>query len=200
MPHDAARVGLLGGTFDPPHIGHLATGVEVRDVLGLDEVWLVVANEPWQKVGTRPVTPAEDRLAMVEAACSDVVGLRASSIEIERGGPSYTVDTLHTLRERRPGTEWFVVLGADAAAGLPSWERTEELADLATFVLVDRPGLPAPAPPDGWPFVHVSVPRIDVSSSELRARVQTGRPLDVLVPAPVIACIDARRLYRWQPT
>ena len=195
MPHDAARVGLLGGTFDPPHVGHLATAVEVRDVLGLDEVWLVVANEPWQKVASRQITPATDRLAMVRDATRGLAGLEASSIEIDRGGPSYTVDTLLELREAHPGVEWFVVLGADAAAGLPTWERADELAELATFVLVDRPGLPSPPPPTGWRFVHVSVPRLDVSSSELRDRVRTGRPLDVLVPPAVIACIEARRLY-----
>ncbi|MCD9622669.1 nicotinate-nucleotide adenylyltransferase [Rhabdothermincola salaria] len=200
MPRDAARVGLLGGTFDPPHVGHLATGVEVRDVLDLDAVWLVVANEPWQKVGSRPITPAVDRLAMVQEATRDIVGLEASGVEIDRGGPSYTVDTLVDLRRAHPEVEWFVVLGADAAAGLPTWERAGELADLATFVLVDRPGLPSPAPPAGWRFVHVSVPRLDVSSSELRDRVRTGRPLDVLVPAPVIACIEARRLYGWGTT
>ena len=200
MPRDAARVGLLGGTFDPPHVGHLATGVEVRDVLGLDEVWLVVANQPWQKTGERAVTPAADRLAMVELATRDVPGLEASAVEIERGGPSYTIETLEQLRGERPDVEWFVVVGADAAAGLPTWERADELAERATFVLVDRPGLPCPPPPAGWHFLHVTVPRLDVSSSELRDRVRTGRPLDVLVPAPVIACIEARRLYGWRTT
>ncbi|MCU0311164.1 MAG: nicotinate-nucleotide adenylyltransferase [Acidimicrobiales bacterium] len=197
MAQDTARVGILGGTFDPPHIGHLATAVEVRDVLHLDEVRLVVANEPWQKVGSRPVTPAADRLALVEAAVGPLVGVVASGLEVERGGPTYTVDTLLALRAAEPGTEWFVIVGADAAAGLPTWERADELAALATFVLVDRPGLPSPPPPAGWRFVHVSVPRLDVSSSELRDRVASGRPLDVLVPPAVIAEIDRRRLYGW---
>lgn len=197
MAQDTARVGLLGGTFDPPHIGHLATAIEVKNVLQLHEVQFVVANEPWQKVGVRPVSPVDDRLAMVEAAVADLPGLRASTVEIERGGPSYTVDTLTTLRAARPGVEWFVILGADAAAGLPTWDRADELAALATFVLVDRPGLPSPSPPPGWRFVHVGVPRLDVSSSELRDRVASGRPLDILVPRDVIACIEGRRLYGW---
>jgi nicotinate-nucleotide adenylyltransferase len=197
MAREAARVGILGGTFDPPHIGHLATAVEVRSVLGLSEVLLVVANEPWQKVGTRTVSPAPDRLALVEAAVAPHPGLTASAVEIERGGPSYTVDTLLALRDQRPDTDWFVILGADAAAGLPTWERPDELATLATFVLVDRPGLPSPPPPEGWSFVHVSVPRLDVSSSDLRSRAAAGRPLDVLVPPAVIAVIARRRLYGW---
>lgn len=166
-------------------------------MLRLSEVLLVVANEPWQKVGARVVSPARDRLALVEAAVAPYPGLRASAVEIERGGPSYTVDTLLALREQHPGTEWFVILGADAAAGLPTWERPEELAGLATFVLVDRPGLPSPPPPSGWSFVHVGVPRLDVSSSELRDRVASGRPLDVLVPSEVIVGITERRLYGW---
>ncbi len=197
MAQDTARVGILGGTFDPPHIGHLATAVEVRNVLRLDEVVLVVANQPWQKVGTRSITPASDRLALVEAAVTPFHGLAASGMEIERGGPTYTVDTLQALAVSRPETEWFVIVGADAAAGLPTWERADKLASLATFVLVDRPGLPSPPPPPGWRFVHVAVPRLDVSSSQLRDRVATGRPLDVLVPAPVIAEIHERRLYGW---
>lgn len=198
MPPDAQRVGVLGGTFDPPHIGHLASAVEVRAALGLQEVLLVVANEPWQKVASRPVTPAADRLAMVEAAVEGLDGLRASAVEIERGGPSYTVDTLRELERDRPGTEWFVIVGADAAAGLPTWDRPDELRAAATFALVDRPGLPGPPPPPGWRFVHVDVPRLDVSSSDLRERVAAGRPLDVLTPPGVVACIRDRRLYGWR--
>ena len=197
MAQDTARVGILGGTFDPPHIGHLATAVEVRNVLRLDQVLFMVANEPWQKLGTRPISPAADRLALVEAAVSPFAGLRASDLEIERGGPTYTVDTLEALTVSRPATELFVIVGADAAAGLPTWERADELAGRATFVLVDRPGLPSPPPPPGWRFVHVAVPRLDISSSELRDRVAGGRPLDVLVPPPVIAEIHERRLYGW---
>ena len=91
------RVGILGGTFDPPHIGHLGMAVEVRDALALDVVLLVVAHEPWQKVGTRRVSPSADRLALVEAAVADLEGLEASDVEIRHGGPSYTADTLATL-------------------------------------------------------------------------------------------------------
>jgi nicotinate-nucleotide adenylyltransferase len=198
MSRDVARVGVLGGTFDPPHIGHLAAAVEVRHALDLDEVLLVVANEPWQKTGSQPVSDVVHRLAMVEAAAQGLPGVRASAVEIERGGPSYTIDTLRTLQARRPDAGFFVVVGSDAAAGLDTWHRADELARAATFVLLDRPGLVSPSPPDGWRFTHVPIPRLDVTSTELRDRARTGRPLDVLVAPAVIAYIEAHRLYGWR--
>lgn len=192
----AARIGVFGGTFDPPHVGHLVTAVNVRHALGLDRVLLVVANVPWQKVGTRTISPAADRLAMVEAAVGDVAGIEASAIEIERGGHSYTADTLAALRDEDPDAELFVVLGADAAAGLGTWERADEVRRLAELVVVERPGEPAPVAPDGWRWTHVEVPRLEVSSTDLRDRVADGRPLDYLLPPAVISCIHQRHLYR----
>ncbi len=190
------RLGIFGGTFDPPHVGHLVTAVNVRHELRLDRVLLVVSGVPWQKVGTRPISPAEARFAMVEAAVGDVDGLEASRIEIDAGGPSYTADTLAALRAEDPARELFVVLGTDAAAGLLTWERWEEVRDLATIVVVDRPGsLPAPAP-EGWRWTHVEVPRVEVSSTDLRARAVDGRPLDYLVTHEVVDWIEAHDLYR----
>jgi nicotinate-nucleotide adenylyltransferase len=187
-------IGILGGTFDPPHVGHLVTAVNVRWSLGLDEVLLVVANEPWQKAHL-PVSPAADRLAMVEAAVGGVDGVSASAIEIERGGISYTADTLAELAHRGPGVPLHVVLGSDAAAGLDSWDRAEEVRTSASIVVVTRPGAEqAPLPP-GWTARHVEVPRLDVSSTDLRARVVDGRPLDWLVPSPVVSLIRERGLY-----
>jgi nicotinate-nucleotide adenylyltransferase len=193
------RLGVFGGTFDPPHIGHLVASLEVRHSLGLDRVLLVVANEPWQKVGSREISAAGDRLAMVVAASEGVDGLDASDLEIRRGGRSYTVDTLEELAAADPEGERFLVLGADAAGGLSTWERAEQVPHLATLVLVDRPGLPAPDPPEGWRFVRVEMPRLDVSSTDLRARVVDGRPLDFLTPPAVVSCIRDRRLYRGRP-
>jgi nicotinate-nucleotide adenylyltransferase len=195
-PPDTARLGLLGGTFDPPHVGHVATAAIVRHALSLDELWLVVANRPWQKVGTRAVSPAAVRLALTEAAVAGVDGIRVSSVEIERGGDSYTADTLAALRRERPERDLLVVVGHDAAAGLPTWERAEEVRTGATIVVVDRPGVPAPPLPPGWAFVRVEVPRLDVSSTDLRHRVRAGRPIDGLVPPAVRALIDAGGLYR----
>src|SRR6187551_1918195 len=121
------RLGLFGGTFDPPHVGHLVTAVNVRHALQLDLVLLMVANVPWQKEAERRITPAEDRFAMVEAAVDGVDGLRASRLEIDHGGNSYTADTLASLRRQLPDTELFTIVGDDAAAGLPTWERFREV-------------------------------------------------------------------------
>jgi len=192
----ARRVGLLGGTFDPPHVGHLAVAAGVRWALGLDVVWLVVANEPWQKVGQREISPAADRLAMTRAAVDGVGGLEVSTIEIDRGGSSYTADTVAALRRADPGNALFVIVGADVAGGLPTWERVDEVRLGATMVLVDRPGLAADPPPDGWTFERVEIPRLDVSSHDLRHRVADARPIDGLVPVAVSSLIRERGLYR----
>jgi nicotinate-nucleotide adenylyltransferase len=192
------RLGIFGGTFDPPHVGHLVTAVNVRHELGLDRVLLVVSGRPWQKLGTRPISDAEDRLAMVEAAVGDVEGLEASRLEIDRPGMSYTSDTLAHLATAAatPAPELFVILGADAAAGIMTWERIDEVRDRATVVVVDRPGTRGVEAPAGWSWVHVEVPRLEVSSTDLRARVLDGRPLDYLLTPQVIDCIESRGLYR----
>jgi nicotinate-nucleotide adenylyltransferase len=190
------RLGIFGGTFDPPHVGHLVTAVNVRHEMGLDKVLLVVNGQPWQKVGTRPISPAEDRYAMVAAAVGTVDGLEASRIEVDRAGMSYTADTLASLLEEDADRELFVLLGTDAALGLPTWERAEEVRKLATIVVVERPGSDAAGPPPGWSWRRVVVPRLEVSSTDLRARVADGRPLDYLLTADVIAAIRARGLYR----
>ena len=191
----AERLGIFGGTFDPPHLGHLVTAVNVRHDLRLDRVLLVVAGQPWQKLGTRDITPAADRLAMVEAAVGSVEGLEASRLEIDRPGMSYTADTLESLRAEDPARELFVVLGSDAAVGLPSWERADEVRAMATIVVVERPGTREVEPPPGWSWAVVEVPRLEVSSTDLRARVAEGRPLDYLLTPDVIATIEARELY-----
>ena len=189
------RIGLFGGTFDPPHVGHLVTAVNVRHALSLDAVVLMVANSPWQKRGTRSISPAEDRLAMVEAAVADVKGLVAGDAEIRRGGSSFTADTLATLVESYPGAELFTIVGDDAAAGLTTWERHQEVVAQSRLVVVDRPGTPVELPA-GFDWLRVEVPRLEVSSTDLRARVRDGRPLDYLVTEPVLDIIAMRNLYR----
>lgn len=188
------RLGVFGGTFDPIHVGHLVTAVNVRHSLSLDRVLLVVAHDPWQKAGT-VVTPAADRLAMVAAAVVDVPGLEASDVELRRADESYTADTLAELRRQRPDAELFLVLGSDAAGGLPTWERVDEVQALATLVVVTRPGAELLAPPAGWTYERLEVPRLEVSSTDLRARFVDGRPLDYLVTAPVQRLIRERGLY-----
>ena len=190
-----SRIGVFGGTFDPPHVGHLVTAVNVKHALRLDTVLLVVANVPWQKVGLRAVTPATDRMALVEAAVEGVAGLEASDLEITRGGESYTADTLATLKADDPEAELFVILGSDAAAGLLTWERAEDVRRDAAIVVVTRPGSTEEPPPPGWRWTRVEVPRLEVSSTDLRARVLDGRPLDYLLTPAVIRCVRDRNLY-----
>ncbi|MBV6507588.1 MAG: putative nicotinate-nucleotide adenylyltransferase [Acidimicrobiales bacterium] len=191
----AERIGVFGGTFDPPHNGHLAVAVNAVHDLGLDRMLLVVANEPWQKVGTRTISAAADRLAMVAAAVEEVDRLEASDIEIRRGGPSYTADTLEELATAHPHAELFLVLGADSAAGLDTWERTDTVKALARIVVVDRPGARSGVLPPSWDGLHLEVPQLEVSSTELRRRAREGRPLDFLVPRSVVSVIRRHELY-----
>lgn len=188
------RIGLFGGTFDPPHVGHLVTAVNVAHEVDLDMVVLMVANEPWQKSGTRQITSALDRLAMVEAAVEDVARLVAGRTEIDRGGASYTADTLITLGAENPGAELYTIVGDDAAAGLETWERFEEVIERSRLVVVDRPGNQVDLPPI-VEWIRVEVPRLEVSSTDLRARFVDGRPLDYLVTEPVLDVIAQRGLY-----
>jgi nicotinate-nucleotide adenylyltransferase len=191
----AERIGILGGTFDPIHVGHLFAAVAARDVLGLDRVLLVVANEPWQKVGSRSVTAAEARLAVVEAAIDDVAGLEASRIELDRGGPSYTADTVDQLRRAHPGAEFFLVVGSDIVPDLSSWRRVDELQGRVVLAVVDRAGGERAPDPPGWRVARVDMPALEVSSSDLRERLAAGRPVDFLIPDDAIRCIRTLGLY-----
>lgn len=166
--------------------------MNVRHALQLDRVLLVVANAPWQK-SARHITPAADRLAVVEAAVRGTPGVEASSVEIDRGGESYTADTLEALQ--RPDRELFLIVGSDVAAELHTWRRPEIVAALATLVVVTRGGMPDVDPGPPWRVEHVRIPKLDISSSDLRARAADGRPLEHLVPLPAIACIRERGLY-----
>jgi len=182
------RIGVFGGTFDPVHVGHLTAACAARHQLRLDRVLLVVARDPWQKRGS-VVASAEDRYAMVAAACAGVDGLEASRIEIDRPGPTFTADTLEALAA--PGRVVYLVLGADAAAGLDSWERPEVVRAAATLAVVTRDG--GPPPPAG--AAVVDMPRLDVSSTDLRRRIAAGEPVDFLVPEGARAIVRDRRLY-----
>lgn len=188
------RIGVFGGTFDPPHVGHLVTAINVAHTLDLDPLILMVNNVPWQKVGARPITPALDRLAMVQAAVAGVPRLQAGDLEIRAGGPSYTADTLVRLAGEYPGAEFFVVLGDDAAAGIHTWERADEVIANSRLVVVDRPGQPAALDEDiDW--IRIEVPHLEVSSTDLRDRYVDGRPLDYLITDDVLQVIDDRGLY-----
>jgi nicotinate-nucleotide adenylyltransferase len=187
------RVGVFGGTFDPVHAGHVVVATETRSQLGLDRVLLVVAGDPWQKRG-RVVASAADRLALAAVAVDGIEGVEPSAIEIERGEASVTADTLEALRA--PGRELFLVLGADAVANMPTWRRLDETRHLATVVVVERAGDVHSEPPGpGWRVERVSIPRLDISSTDLRGRLRDGRPIDGLVPPQVVREIRRRGLY-----
>jgi nicotinate-nucleotide adenylyltransferase len=190
-PHE--RVGLFGGTFDPVHRGHLSVADSVRTALGLDRVLLVVANEPWQKEDG-PVAPAEDRYAMVAAAAREWAGLEPSRLEIDRGGPSYTIDTVRELKAGDPDVDLVLIVGSDVAAQLDTWKDDAALKELVTVAVVGRPGTRSPVPP-GWRAVEVPVAPVDVSSTELRRRLGAGQAVDDLLPDAVIRCIEQRGLY-----
>lgn len=188
-----SRIGIFGGTFDPIHVGHLVVAVWVRAELELDRVELVVANEPWQKLDRPPLSSAQDRLAMVEAAVEGIEGIAASSMEIDRGGLTYTVDTLEAFRADNPKGSLFLILGSDAAGGLDTWHRHEEIAEMAELVVVDRPGAIGQRPS----VAHrvVDCPLLDLSSTSVREWADAGRPLDGLVPPAALAYCRHKGLY-----
>lgn len=156
---------------------------------------MVVAATPWQK-GEQVIAPAADRLAMVEAAVADLAGVEASGLEIERGGASYTADTLQALASVYPGTALSLIVGTDVAGDLGGWVRPDVVRGLAEVVVVERPGSPNDVDlGPGWRLKRVKVPAISVSSTEVRARLASRAPIDVLVPAAVVRFIADRGLY-----
>ena len=193
MPH---RVGLLGGTFDPPHNGHLSVALEVRRSLGLDSVLLVPAHVPPHK-RTDGVTAASLRLEMVTAAVAGAPGLDVSAIELEREGPSFSVDTLRQLRAERPETELAFIVGADQLAEMSSWREPEQIATLSSLVVMNRGAL-EPVAPDvdcALEWTGVSVTPTDVSSTEIRRMVAEGHSVGHLVPREVLRIIEREKLY-----
>lgn len=197
------RLGLLGGTFDPPHVAHVVAAVHARQQLALDEVVLMVANDPWQKTDSRAVTAAHLRLEMVQAAVDGIEGVRAGDDEIRRGGPTYTIDTVKQLQKDHPGAEIFVIIGEDAARGFHTWHHHEELVQLSNLVIVNRGDVADhgevaanTATPDGMGRVErVTIPLMKISSSDIRTRVATGAPIDSLVRSSVEDIILRERLY-----
>lgn len=191
------RLGVMGGTFDPIHHGHLVAASEVASLYKLDEVVFVPTGQPWQK-SARSVSPAEDRYLMTVIATASNPRFSVSRVDIDRPGPTFTIDTLHELRAQWPSPELFFITGADALAQILSWRSADELFGLAHFVGVTRPGYP-PADAAAFPSGAVSlveVPALAISSSDCRTRVQRGEPVWYLVPDGVVQYIDKRRLYR----
>ena len=191
------RLGILGGTFDPPHAGHLAAALAVQTQVGLDDVVLMVANEPWQKVGDREVTPARLRFEMTDALVQGISGLRADDREIRRGGPTYTVDTLEEILAEQPDTEIFLIVGADTAQRLETWHRASDVVSLSTIVIVNRDDVTNTAP--GFlhdaRVVNVSMNPVDVSSSAIRESVARGQSIDSATSSSVVSIIRDHSLY-----
>jgi nicotinate-nucleotide adenylyltransferase len=191
------RLGVFGGTFDPIHIGHLVAAQNAMHAAKLDQVLFIVANQPWQKEGTREVTDAHLRYLVVTQVLKSIPRLDASDIEITRGGLSYSVDTLIELNTAHPDYELFLVVGADAALQMPTWERAEELSRLARLVIVNRYGYPTiDNILDFDEPILAEMPWLDISSTDLRERVRDHRPLQFLLPETAIDAIEVHSLYR----
>ena len=191
------RLGILGGTFDPPHAGHLAAAVAVQTQVALDELVLMVANEPWQKVGDRLVTPAQVRFEMTQAIVEGISGLRADDREIRRGGPTFTVDTLEEILAEHPDTEIFLIVGADTANRLETWHRASDVVRLSTIVIVNRDNSTNAA--TGFlrdaRVLNVTMTPVDVSSSAIREAVAHGESIDSLTSSSVASIVRDRSLY-----
>lgn len=196
-------IGIMGGTFDPIHVGHLAIGEEAREALGLERVLFIPAGVPPHKPSAG-VTPAEQRVEMVARAIADNPAFELSTIELERSGPSYTVDTVEELARTRPGVELVVILSAETFAELTGWHEPDRLFDAARIAVVPREGYPAPDP--AWldrafpgrasRVAYLEGPRLGLSSTAIRSRVAAGRSIRYLVPDTVATYIDDHGLYR----
>jgi nicotinate-nucleotide adenylyltransferase len=197
------RLGVLGGTFDPPHVGHLILAEEARTRLQLEKVLFVPAGDPWRKAG-QEITPAEHRLAMVRLLLGSDPYFEVSTLEVERRGPSYTVDTLEALRQQYgPGLELYFILGEDALRDLPNWKEPARIVSLARLAAAPRPAergwatadLEAAVPGISERIVTLPMPTIDISSTALRERARAGLSLRYLVPLGLEEYIRHHRLY-----
>ena len=183
------RIGILGGSFDPIHHGHLILARAAKEELGLDRVLFVPANKSPHKTETKPAT-AEDRIGMVRLATAGEEGFEASDIELRRPAPSYTVDTLRELKQSHPRDEFVLLIGADNVAKFDTWREPEEIKRLARIAVLDRTGSAAA---HDWPVVQRLV---DISSTDIRSRVAAGRSIRYLTPGAVCDYIHSHRLYR----
>ena len=197
----ARRVGLLGGSFDPVHNAHLALAHSALASLALDELLWIPAGAPWQKA--RELAPAAQRAEMVRLAIAGEPRFRFEPCEIERAGPSYTIDTVLQLQAREPPALWFLVIGQDQLARLPTWHRWRELAVRVTLAVANRSGDAPCAPAElaelaesGPALAEIPLPPMATSSTDLRARIAAGRDIAALVPAAVARYIADHGLYR----
>lgn len=185
------RLGFLGGTFDPIHLGHLILGEAAREQLVLDRVLFVPTGIQWRKAG-KEITAPEHRVAMVRRAIEDNAAFEVSTLEVERPGPSYTADTLEALAREVPGAEVFLILGWDAYVDLPNWVRPERIRELATVTVAARNSGAVRVEP---PAIRLEMPEIGISATDIRERVAAGRSIQYLVPDAVETYIREHGLY-----
>lgn len=188
----------MGGTFDPIHHGHLVAASEVAAEFALDEVVFVPTGQPWQKAG-RTVTPAEHRYLLTVIATASNPRFTVSRVDIDRSGPTYTIDTLRDFRAMYPNDELFFITGADAMAQIMSWKSVEELWNLAHFVSVTRPGYRSDNFGRGEQISLMEIPAMAISSTDLRDRAAVGKPVWYLVPDGVVQYIAKHQLYQDEP-
>jgi len=190
------RIGIFGGSFDPVHLAHVALARTALDQLHLDEVRWIPAGRQWQK--TRALTPAVHRAAMVELAIEGEPRFAVDRCEIDRSGASYTYDTVRELQAAEPGAQWTLIIGQDQYAGLHTWLGWQKLLERVTLAVANRPGASLEASPEVAQVDHeaVALPMMDISSTDIRARVAAGQRIDTLVPAAVARYIDQHHLYR----
>lgn len=191
-----SRIGLFGGSFDPPHVAHVALARAALAALALDEVRWVPAGQPWQKA--RAITPAVHREAMVRLAIDGEPRCVLDRSELERSGPSYTLDTVRAFAAAQPAAQWFLIIGADQYAGLHTWRDWQALLGLVTLAVANRPGPMPSVNSEVLRFPHrvVPLPMLDISATEIRGRVARGLPVDSMVPPAVARYIDLHRLYK----
>jgi nicotinate-nucleotide adenylyltransferase len=197
-PGTPRRIGLFGGSFDPPHLAHRALADIALRALALDELRWLPAGQPWQKAGRRLAEPAH-RAAMVALAAEGEPRFVLDERELHRAGPSYTIDTVRELRREQPGAELFLVIGQDQYARLPTWQAWRELVDAVTLAVAARDGI-APQADEALAAVPhrlavLPLPRLDISATDIRARTAAGQPIDALVGAPVARYISDHHLY-----
>jgi nicotinate-nucleotide adenylyltransferase len=188
------RLGVMGGTFDPIHYGHLVAASEAASAFGLDKVLFVPTGEPWQK---QTITDADHRLAMTKLAIAGNSLFEISTVDVLRAGPTYTIDTLREIHESNPVADLYFITGADSIAQIDSWKDSSQIWPLAHFVGVTRPGHSLEVPKSAAGDVSLlEIPALAISSTDIRARVESGKPIDYLLPDSVIDYIHANNLYQ----
>src|SRR5690625_1804418 len=186
------KIGVLGGTFDPPHLGHLIIAQEVKKSLTVGEIWFIPSTEPPHTA--QGTSRAKTRIKMLELAINCNASFKINSIELDRIGKSYTIDTMNELIKRHNETEFYFIIGADMVEYLPYWHKINELLDLMTFVGVQRPGYNLES---NYPIVTVDIPVIDISSTMLRKRLKNKQSVRYFIPEMVYHYIKEKRLYEY---